>query len=238
MLSTRGSILSHGWGLRVVLIAKWEGYRGNGEVGNGEGVSCSVLGRWFGSETVGKGSGPRYEVHNSEGSVQGSEQTGQYEVIISRLLERRREERSLNNNSFLGEYKCSSLVLDREERREEDIRSLETRSNNISLMEMKLDIENMTLNEHLEYEAEKERRLWDNVRSRRSPNNYDEADIDFFHRNKRAKNMKRIGQDIVQDNDLEEDQRMMDMIGILLICGDDRNIPLLGEEVWMSGGII
>ncbi|GJW34248.1 hypothetical protein Tco_0054280 [Tanacetum coccineum] len=29
-----------------------------------------------------------YEVQNSEGSVQGSEQTGQYEVIISRLLER------------------------------------------------------------------------------------------------------------------------------------------------------
>ncbi|GJU95167.1 hypothetical protein Tco_1319923 [Tanacetum coccineum] len=108
----------------------------------------------------------------------------------------------------------------------------------ISLMEMKPDIENMTLNEYLEYEAEKERRLWDNVRSRRCPNNYDEADIDSFHRNKRAKNMKRIGQDIVQDNDLEEDQRMMDMIGILLICGDDRNIPLLGEEVWMSAGII
>ncbi|GKA45175.1 hypothetical protein Tco_0737971 [Tanacetum coccineum] len=39
--------------------------------------------------------GPRYEVHNSEGSVQGSEQTGQYEVIISRLLERyeRRDEK-------------------------------------------------------------------------------------------------------------------------------------------------
>ncbi|GJT76171.1 retrovirus-related pol polyprotein from transposon TNT 1-94 [Tanacetum coccineum] len=31
----------------------------------------------------------------------------------------RREERSLNNNSFLGEYECSSLALDREERRDE-----------------------------------------------------------------------------------------------------------------------
>ncbi|GJS37624.1 hypothetical protein Tco_0536006 [Tanacetum coccineum] len=34
--------------------------------------------------------GPRYcsyEVQNSEGSVQGSEETGQYKVIISRLLE-------------------------------------------------------------------------------------------------------------------------------------------------------
>ncbi|GJZ28073.1 hypothetical protein Tco_0572720 [Tanacetum coccineum] len=31
----------------------------------------------------------------------------------------RREERSLNNNSFLGEYECSSLALDRDERRDE-----------------------------------------------------------------------------------------------------------------------
>ncbi|GJY56866.1 hypothetical protein Tco_0455981 [Tanacetum coccineum] len=31
----------------------------------------------------------------------------------------RREERSLNNNLFLGEYECSSLALDREERRDE-----------------------------------------------------------------------------------------------------------------------
>ncbi|GJX48106.1 hypothetical protein Tco_0273296 [Tanacetum coccineum] len=35
------------------------------------------------------------------------------------LILRRREERSLNNNSFLGEYECSSLALDREERRDE-----------------------------------------------------------------------------------------------------------------------
>ncbi|GJV32693.1 hypothetical protein Tco_1393093, partial [Tanacetum coccineum] len=28
-------------------------------------------------------------------------------------------------------------------------------------MEMKLDIKNMTINEYLEYEAAKERRLWD-----------------------------------------------------------------------------
>ncbi|GJW58311.1 hypothetical protein Tco_0105042 [Tanacetum coccineum] len=31
----------------------------------------------------------------------------------------RREERSLNNNSFLGEYECSFLALDRDERRDE-----------------------------------------------------------------------------------------------------------------------
>ncbi|GJW83666.1 hypothetical protein Tco_0156811, partial [Tanacetum coccineum] len=49
---------------------------------------------------------------------------------------------------------------------------------------MEPDIENMTMNEYLEYEAAKERRLWDDVRSRRSPTNYNEADIDSFHQNK------------------------------------------------------
>ncbi|GJX30715.1 hypothetical protein Tco_0240570 [Tanacetum coccineum] len=34
-------------------------------------------------------------------------------------LPERREERSLNNNSFLGEYECSFLALDRDERRDE-----------------------------------------------------------------------------------------------------------------------
>nr|GEY00814.1 hypothetical protein [Tanacetum cinerariifolium] len=52
------------------------------------------------------------------------------------LIIRRREERSLNNNSFLGEYECSSLALDREERREEKIRSLETRSKNVNGQEI------------------------------------------------------------------------------------------------------
>ncbi|GJS18792.1 hypothetical protein Tco_0413264 [Tanacetum coccineum] len=52
-------------------------------------------------------------------------------------------------------------------------------------MEMEPGIENMTLNKYLEYEAEKERLLWDNVRSRRSPTNYDEAVADSFHQNKK-----------------------------------------------------
>nr|GEV44659.1 zf-CCHC domain-containing protein/UBN2 domain-containing protein [Tanacetum cinerariifolium] len=51
-------------------------------------------------------------------------------------------------------------------------------------MEMELDIKNMTISEYLEYEDMKERQLWDNVRSRRSQTNYDEADFDSFHRNK------------------------------------------------------
>ncbi|GKB17519.1 hypothetical protein Tco_0851442 [Tanacetum coccineum] len=54
----------------------------------------------------------------------------------------------------------------------------------LRIMEIEPDIENMTLNGYLDYEAEKERRLWDNVRSRRSPTNYDEADVDSFHQNK------------------------------------------------------
>ncbi|GJY90019.1 hypothetical protein Tco_0505215 [Tanacetum coccineum] len=49
---------------------------------------------------------------------------------------------------------------------------------------MEPDNENMTINEYLKYEAAKERRLWDDVRSRRSPTNYNEVDVDTFHRNK------------------------------------------------------
>ncbi|GJW43677.1 hypothetical protein Tco_0072476 [Tanacetum coccineum] len=51
-------------------------------------------------------------------------------------------------------------------------------------MKMKPDIENTTISEYLKYDATKERRLWDNVRSRRSPTNYNEADVDSFYSNK------------------------------------------------------
>nr|GEU57308.1 putative reverse transcriptase domain-containing protein [Tanacetum cinerariifolium] len=50
------------------------------------------------------------------------------------LVLRRKKEKSLDyNNSFLGEYECSSLALDRKEMRDEkeEIGSLETRSNNV-----------------------------------------------------------------------------------------------------------
>ncbi|GKB00835.1 hypothetical protein Tco_0828879 [Tanacetum coccineum] len=40
------------------------------------------------------------------------------------------------------------------------------------------------ISEYLEYKAAKERRLWDDVQSRRSPTKYNEADVDSFHRNK------------------------------------------------------
>ncbi|GKC95033.1 hypothetical protein Tco_1160475, partial [Tanacetum coccineum] len=59
-------------------------------------------------------------------------------------------------------------------------------------MEMEPDIKNMTISEYLEYEVTKERRLWDDVRSRRSPTNYNEADVDSFHRNK-----NKIGQPVI-----------------------------------------
>ncbi|GJZ76057.1 hypothetical protein Tco_0640522 [Tanacetum coccineum] len=51
-------------------------------------------------------------------------------------------------------------------------------------METEPDTENMTISEYLEYKATKERRFWDDVRSRRSPSKYNEADVDSFHRNK------------------------------------------------------
>ncbi|GJS54291.1 hypothetical protein Tco_0627653 [Tanacetum coccineum] len=70
---------------------------------------------------------------------------------------------------------------------------------NQGIMEMKPDIESKTINEYLEYEAAMNRQLWDNVRSRRSPTNYDEADFDTFHWNKRAENLKRMGHDKVRN---------------------------------------
>ncbi|GJX85181.1 glucomannan 4-beta-mannosyltransferase 9-like protein [Tanacetum coccineum] len=51
-------------------------------------------------------------------------------------------------------------------------------------MEMEPDIENMTMSEYLEYKAVKERILWDDVRSKRSPTHYDEADFSYSRQNK------------------------------------------------------
>ncbi|GKC32128.1 hypothetical protein Tco_1039422, partial [Tanacetum coccineum] len=65
---------------------------------------------------------------------------------------------------------------------------------------MEPDIENMTLDEYRKYEAEKERRLWDNDRFKNSPKRIG------------AENIKRMGHEIVQDSiwehddDSEEDQ--------------------------------
>ncbi|GJR59951.1 hypothetical protein Tco_1502113 [Tanacetum coccineum] len=68
-------------------------------------------------------------------------------------------------------------------------------------MEMEHDIENMTLNEYLEYEAEKEIRLRDNLRSKvvqqdKNDSDFDEVLDDLFSVG--AKNLRRIGQEKVQ----------------------------------------
>ncbi|GJX76386.1 retrovirus-related pol polyprotein from transposon TNT 1-94 [Tanacetum coccineum] len=47
-------------------------------------------------------------------------------------------------------------------------------------MEMEPNIENMMICEYLEYEAAKGRRLWDDVRSRRSPTHYETARVILF----------------------------------------------------------
>ncbi|GJT16654.1 hypothetical protein Tco_0875360 [Tanacetum coccineum] len=52
------------------------------------------------------------------------------------------------------------------------------------IMEMETDIENMTLDEYREYEAEKERRLWDNARFKNSPTRYKGAEFNSSHRDK------------------------------------------------------
>ncbi|GJS37968.1 retrovirus-related pol polyprotein from transposon TNT 1-94 [Tanacetum coccineum] len=49
-------------------------------------------------------------------------------------------------------------------------------------VEMEPDIKNMTMNEYLEYEATNERQLWDDVRSRRSPTNYNGRMLTLFTR--------------------------------------------------------
>ncbi|GJY18111.1 hypothetical protein Tco_0389602 [Tanacetum coccineum] len=57
--------------------------------------------------------------------------------------------------------------------------------NQKGIMGMEPDIENMTLNEYLECEAAKEMKLWENVRSGRSSTNYDKANVESFHQNKK-----------------------------------------------------
>ncbi|GJW49896.1 hypothetical protein Tco_0091247 [Tanacetum coccineum] len=59
---------------------------------------------------------------------------------------------------------------------------------------MEPDIENMTISEYLEYEAVKERRLWDDVRSSRRSTTLLCVDVDLFTRIRE------------QDDDSEEDQ--------------------------------
>ncbi|GJR75704.1 hypothetical protein Tco_0088069 [Tanacetum coccineum] len=49
---------------------------------------------------------------------------------------------------------------------------------------MEIDIENMALDEYREYEAEKERRFWDNARFKNSPTRYKGAEFNSSHHDK------------------------------------------------------
>ncbi|GJQ99547.1 putative ribonuclease H-like domain-containing protein [Tanacetum coccineum] len=60
----------------------------------------------------------------------------------------------------------------------------QTSNANSGILEMEPDIENITINEYLEYEAEKERRLWRNVQSKSSPTRYNGADSNSSHHDK------------------------------------------------------
>ncbi|GKB02758.1 hypothetical protein Tco_0830847 [Tanacetum coccineum] len=78
-------------------------------------------------------------VHDSEFSddyaSSDNEEIECVDFVRNSVLVKRKKEISLDyNNSFLGEYECSSLALDREEMRdeEEEIGSLKTRTNNVS----------------------------------------------------------------------------------------------------------
>ncbi|GKB35840.1 hypothetical protein Tco_0880782 [Tanacetum coccineum] len=74
----------------------------------------------------------------------------------------------------------------------------------------------MTISEYLEYKAAKERRLWDDVRSKRSPTKYNEADVNSFHRNKKEfgdeiLNVATIDEKADPTKDLEELERLLAM---------------------------
>ncbi|GJY07970.1 hypothetical protein Tco_0375024 [Tanacetum coccineum] len=77
------------------------------------------------------------------------------------------------------------------------------------IMEMKPDIWNMTLNEYLEYESEKERRSWRNVQSKSSPTRHEGADFNSSYRDKSiTSDFPHYYEDAIceQDVDLEKEE--------------------------------
>ncbi|GJV83696.1 hypothetical protein Tco_1523594 [Tanacetum coccineum] len=102
-------------------------------------------------------------------------------------------------------------------------------------MGMEPDIKNLMLNEYLEYEAAKERQLWDNVRSRRSSTNYDEADVDSFHQNKKE-DQKDDGDNKdtfdMWDITVEDVERIRQFLtpNVLDVIGDILNVAMVDEE--------
>nr|GEW13265.1 hypothetical protein [Tanacetum cinerariifolium] len=66
---------------------------------------------------------------------------------------------------------------------------------------MEPHIENMTLDEYREYEAEKERQLRDNVRSKDSPTRYKGTEFNSSHRDKSDVDLEKEDAQVEDDDD-------------------------------------
>ncbi|GKF27909.1 hypothetical protein Tco_0094251, partial [Tanacetum coccineum] len=70
------------------------------------------------------------------------------------------------------------------------------------------DIENMTLEEYLKYESDKESQLWRSVRSKGSPTSLEEVLNDFFIMG--AQNLKGMKQEEARVEDCDEEEYELD----------------------------
>ncbi|GJU51762.1 hypothetical protein Tco_1221317 [Tanacetum coccineum] len=93
-------------------------------------------------------------------------------------------------------------------------------------MDMESDIENMTLDEYREYEAEKERRLWDNARSKNSPTRYKGAEFNSSHRDKSFFTQPPNPPNIPVD---KKDSDFNEILDDLFILGAE-NLKRMGQE--------
>ncbi|GKB91078.1 hypothetical protein Tco_0963350, partial [Tanacetum coccineum] len=106
------------------------------------------------------------------------------------------EKREENQAWFMGVRKILDRLLSSWDNLGFTNPTLHTIGFSARIMEIGPDIGNMTLNEYLEYKAEKERQSWRNVQSKSSPTRI------------RAENLRRMGQDKVQngcDDDTSRD---------------------------------
>ncbi|GJY33579.1 hypothetical protein Tco_0418048 [Tanacetum coccineum] len=87
--------------------------------------------------------------------------------------------------------------------------SLSVRHNSVIVMEVESDIGNMTLEEYLKYEFEKERKLWRSVRSKGSPSRMG------------AKNLKGMKQEEAWVEDCDEEEYELDGLSMSRKKSDD-----------------
>ncbi|GJV29310.1 hypothetical protein Tco_1385758 [Tanacetum coccineum] len=108
--------------------------------------------------------------------------------------------------------------------------------NFVGVMEVEPDIENMTLEEYLKYESEKERRLWKSVRSKGSPIRYEGTNFDSFHREKsQSLEYPDSDEEIVNDNDEVDIDRLEDVqIDDLFKIGADNLRRMKQDEVQVA----